>query len=130
MPKEVAMQYTIRHIHVWPVVKIAFFIFAISGFLVGLFWGMFLWIFSSVLGTIMPAEFEAPEMSGAIIVILAFVLTPMYGVFGAIGAGIGTAIYNVVGKLTGGIEIELVPQKSEPPVESEIEERGVDGEDG
>ena len=122
------MQYTIRHIHVWSVVKIVFFILAISGFLVGLFWGMFLWIFSSALGALMPAELEPPEMSGAMIVVLAFVLAPIYGVFGAVGAALAAAIYNMIGKLTGGIEIELVPKTSEPPMEPETEERHADGE--
>ena len=76
----------------------------------------------------MPAELGPPEMSGAMIVILAFVLAPIYGVFGAAGAALAAAIYNMIGKLTGGIEIELVSKTSEPPMEPEREERCVDAE--
>jgi hypothetical protein len=121
------MQYTIRRIHIWSVIKIAFFILAISGFLVGLLWGIFLWAFSSVLEAIMPAEFGTPEMSGLMVFILAFVLAPIYGVFGAVTAGIATAIYNAISKLTGGIEIQLTPKRPEPPIEPKMQEETEEG---
>ena len=101
------MVYIIRRIQIWSVVRIAFFICAILGFLGGLLWGVSLWILSSVLGAWMPPELQTPQVSGGVVLLLAFVLGPVYGVFGALAAAVGTGIYNAVGKLAGGIEIEL-----------------------
>jgi len=107
------MLYTVRHIRVWSVVRIAFFIFAITGFLAGMFWGTVLWAFSSLVEGIVPQAMEAAHVSGLAVIFLAFVLGPVYGVVGSVGVAVAILIYNLVGKLTGGIELELAPGQHE-----------------
>ena len=114
------MLYTIRRIRVWSVVRVAFFVFAALGFLAGVLWGTFLWAFSSALGTILPQELEPPQISGVLIALLAIVFAPIQGICGALGAALVAAMYNALGRLTGGLEIELGPKRTELPSDSEI----------
>ena len=125
-PTRKAMLYTIRRIDLWSLARIAFFIFAVSGFVLGLLWGGLLWVLSSAVGSIVPAEFRPPEIPGGMVLVLAFVLAPVYGVLGSAGTALAAAIYNLASNLTGGMEIELAPKESSVPTASDTPERDAD----
>ena len=88
------------------VAKVAFVLYAAIGLIIGAIVAC-----AALLGaTFAPHEANGSGMLGAIFGVGAVIILPiMYGVFGAIGALIGSAIYNVVAGLVGGIEITVEP---------------------
>lgn len=72
------------------------------GFVIGIFYALFLSAFSGLLGD---------EMSsfggGAIGIIMVIVFPIMYGIMGFIFGALGAVVYNFVASKTGGLEIQL-----------------------
>jgi hypothetical protein len=92
------------------VAKVAFVLYAAIGLIIGAIVAC-----AALFGaTFAPHDADGSGMFGAIFGVGAVILLPiLYGVFGALGALIGSAIYNVVASAVGGIEItvEPVPQR-------------------
>jgi len=85
--------------------KILGIIYAIFGFVVGLFFSFFM-LMGTVLGSVLE---DSPEpLVGMIFGFGSVVAFPiLYGVLGFIGGIITAGIYNIVARWIGGIEIEL-----------------------
>ncbi|MCD6335084.1 MAG: DUF3566 domain-containing protein [Candidatus Latescibacteria bacterium] len=114
------MHYELRHIEIWPVVKIAFFVCAILGFFPGIAVSLFLWVFSNLIGTIMPGEIG--DLSGfpPAMLMMGVILSPLYGAIGAVFAGIAAALYNLLARWIGGVELNM---KAVPEKEGQVGER-------
>jgi len=101
------MSYELQRIEIWPVVKIAFFVCAILGFLPGIVASLFLWVFSNLIGTVMPGEMGAISGFSPAMLMMGAILAPVYGAIGAVFAGIAAALYNLLARWIGGVELNL-----------------------
>lgn len=88
------------------VAKLAFVMYGLIGLVIGVVFAV-----ASLLGaTLGGVVGDRSAILGAIFGVGAVVIMPLlYGCFGALGALISTAIYNVVAGLVGGIEITTEP---------------------
>jgi hypothetical protein len=88
------------------VAKVAFILYAGIGLIIGAIVAC-----ASLFGAAFaPHGSDGAGMFGAIFGVGAVIVFPiMYGVFGALGALIGSAIYNVVASIVGGVEITVEP---------------------
>jgi hypothetical protein len=107
------MHYEIQRIELWPVVKIAFFVCAVLGLFPGIVVSLFLWGFSNLLRAVMPGEMG--DLSGfpPAMLMMGAILAPIYGAIGAVFAGIAAALYNLLARWIGGVELSLMPAQEE-----------------
>ena len=125
------MDYEIRKIDVWSVVKIAFFLYGIFGLLFGIFYAIMLTMVGGFLSQ-MGGEFEAMRgLTGVLGIFMAFFLALFYAVIGSVFTAILTWIYNLLAKGLGGIKFFLeqgsTKTVAEPIQKSESESEGMLG---
>jgi len=112
------MRYELKSVGLWPVVKTGFFFHVIIGFVGGFVWAMFLGPLMALMEGL-EGGYSEPWASDLSLGFL-FVLMP---ILGALGAGffytvlvvIVAMIYNLVARLVGGLEFDLLPV-TEPQV--------------
>ena len=105
------MRYELKSIPLWPVTKIAFFVNLIVGFLVGIMCAMFLIPFVAVLSNIVALETGEFDMEAAPIGVL-MMIVPFFSAlssafFGTMGIVIVVLVYNLIARMTGGLELNL-----------------------
>jgi hypothetical protein len=97
---------TLTRIGIFSAARLMGITYAMLGVLLG---GMF--ALMSVVGwSIIPKGNGAPDIpfGGAVIAVAAIVFFPiLYGTFGFIGGAIAAAVYNLVARWIGGLELEL-----------------------
>lgn len=98
---------TIEKFGVSSVAKIYGITMAIMGFVIGLFYAVFLSAFSGILGD----EFNG--MGGLGIWMIIF-FPIFYGVLGFVFGALGAVVYNFVASKTGGLEIQLSKEPERP----------------
>lgn len=76
--------------------------------LVGLLFAPFIWLMGRLPATEGAATLEPMGSMGAMSIVFAIGAPILYAVIGFITTAIACVIYNLLAKLTGGIEIELV----------------------
>lgn len=113
------MKYELKSIGYWSAIKISFVLNLIIGFIVGVFYALFMGIILS-LATQFPmfSEFsgaygEEPSI-GALIIILPIMFSFMAAVFNTIFVIIAVFIYNMSAKLIGGLEMEFTEIRIQP----------------
>jgi hypothetical protein len=113
------MHYEIQRIELWPVVKIAFFVCAILGFFPGIAVSLLLWALSNAMGTFLPGEVGDLSDFPPAMLMLGAILAPIYGAIGAGVAGIAAALYNLLARWIGGLELRLksVQEEAGPVIE-------------
>jgi hypothetical protein len=96
----------ITRIGPFSVAKVAFILYGGIGLIIGCIVAL-----ASLLGATLGAtEGEHSALLGAIFGVGAVILFPLfYGVFGASGALISAALYNVVAGIVGGVELTMEP---------------------
>lgn len=111
----------ISRFDVLSVMKLAGVIYGIVGIVVGIFFAM-----AIALG-LFAAQGQANDpFSGAagvlVAVVVAVIFPVLYGIFGALGAGLMVALYNVTSKRLGGIRVDVedVPSKMALPSQPTI----------
>jgi len=102
------MKWELKRIDLASLAKVALFLNAILGFLLGIPIGFFIY-----LGSFLPGMEENPIPRG-LAIFFPFILMFIYGIVNTITALLAGLFYNLVGKLFGGIEMELkeVPPKA------------------
>ena len=105
------LKYEIKHIDVWAVMKIAFLLGGVMGFIFGLFYAIFLSIVGGILDMIGGGGFE--EISGLFTGVfgffMIFFMVFTYAVVGSIMAAILAWLYNLFARIVGGIKVTLNP---------------------
>jgi hypothetical protein len=96
----------ITHIAPLSVAKVAFVLYGLIGLIIG---GII--AVASLLGASLGAAHgDRSSLFGMIFGVGAVIFLPLvYGFFGAIGALISTAIYNIVAGMVGGVELTIEP---------------------
>ena len=118
------MIYQIRRINVWSVMKVAFVVFAILGLIIGFFYAIFFAFLGQMMEFAAPGEFGRMTgfFSGVMGIFTAFFLALFYAVIGSLMSAFFVAIYNLLARTVGGIELHLEPPESPParPLASSI----------
>ena len=83
----------------------------ILGFVLGIFYAIFLSAFSGLLGNSFPIA-----GAGGIGIIMVIVFPIMYGIIGFIVGALGAVIYNFVASKMGGLEIQLSKEDEIPMI--------------
>lgn len=109
------MKHEIVHVDVWSVMKIAFLLCGVSGFIFGLFYAIFLSIMGGVLDMVGGGEFDEISglFSGAFGFFMAFFLAFTYAVVGSIMSAIIAWLYNLFARIVGGVKFTLEPESGQ-----------------
>jgi len=112
------VNFELKRVDVWSVVKIVFFLDAVIGLLVGFF---YTFVFS-LIGGFLSGERALPMMgffSGVVGFFMSFVLAIFYAVLGAVFTAILAGLYNLLAGWLGGFKLSLAeeirPEASPPP---------------
>jgi len=112
------MKLELKKISVWAAVKVSFILNLILGFIVGIFYA-FLFVFLASLPLSIPGE-ESSRMfsafAGVTAILLPFICAFGCAIFNTALAAIMALAYNLVVKLTGGLEFEFKPVVEIVPV--------------
>ena len=108
------MRYELKSISSWSYIKVMFFVNLIVGFVLGIFTGIFSGAFITIAAGLMFFSEDAIDIdSGFPIVIYIFAMGIMFSlgnaVFGTLFGAIIAGFYNLIVRLTGGLEFELQP---------------------
>ena len=117
-----------KKIELWSLFKIAFFLYALIGLIVGLFYAVFMLIAGGLeMAFLEEEDFAGFGLIGGIFgIILAPFFAVLYGAMGAVFITIGGWIYNVVAGIGGGLKFETEAEMAEqapaiPPAPPEPE---------
>jgi len=119
------MKYELKRIGIWSTIKIGFLVWGLFGFLSGIYIALMMPILMKMVGSIgvFPGDMEA--FTPFMFIFLPFMYSIMGAVIGTIGTIIVVGFYNLVSRLTGGIEINLegdsihpldLPKEPPPPI--------------
>jgi hypothetical protein len=114
--------YELRKCDIWSVMKIAFLMCGVTGFILGLFYAILLTIIGGILDMIWGGRFEEISglFSGLFGFFMAFALAFTYAVLGSIMAAILAWLYNLFARLVGGIRLTLEPVSVLSPRRGEL----------
>jgi len=115
------MRYEIKSIGIWAFVKISFFLSLVIGFVFGLFYAAF---FSMILavgsagpyGDIGDLPFDPGAIGPILLIILPIGFAIGSAVINTLLGVISIVVYNLIARLTGGLEFELQSVTSAAPV--------------
>lgn len=112
------MKHQIRRIRVLSVAKIAFFIYWALGIVMALIYGAFF----GMLSVLDPGQID-PELGGmtrllgglgaVLVLVLGLFGSIIYGVLAALVVSLGCVGYNLLARMIGGVELDIVP--ADPP---------------
>lgn len=117
------MRHTLTRIDLWPAVKVSFVIFTVLAFGMGLLWSMVLIGVGGMLQGAMPpglAPMGMMKAPGYFMLLMSFVIAPVYGVVSALFVTITVLLYNFVARWTGGIAVSLLPEEGASPAEPRV----------
>ena len=113
----------IKRIELFSLFKIAFFLYAVIGLLMGLCYGFFL-LAASFLETAFVDE-AIPGfgfLGGMLGLVLIPIMAVFYGAFGSVFVTIGGFLYNMFARFIGGIRLETDAEVAEEPTAPPVEE--------
>lgn len=119
------MEYEIKRIPIAPVVKVAFFVFLVVGFIGGLFYGMLVMNLISMMSGVLDTgdellqEFSGLGMAG--IIMMGIMIAVFTSVIMTVLTAVGIASYNVFSGWLGGIKLQLESPELENVLYEEIE---------
>lgn len=98
----------IKHVGVWSVAKVSFGLYALLGLIIGLIIAG-VSALAGAAGALAGAESDMPTWIAPVFGIGALIILPIfYGILGLIVGAVATAFYNLIARIFGGIEIDLV----------------------
>lgn len=97
----------IRHVGVWSVAKVAAVLYAVIGILAGLLFASISLVGAGIAAAQQSGE-PLPPWFGALFGVGAIIILPvLYGIMGLVFGALTAAIYNVVARTVGGIEMDI-----------------------
>ncbi len=112
------MKYELKRIGIWSAVKITFILSLIMGFIFGIFYALLIFMLTSLPMAMMQDDQMAAlqNFGAAAAVILPFFMAFFMAIINTIFTVIGIAAYNLVARMTGGVEWELAEVAAQPAV--------------
>ncbi len=115
------MKLELKRISVWSAVKVSFVLNLILGFIIGIFYAFILMILATLPMAAMGEEGAAfSTFAGVAVIFVPFIVAFFVCVIYTIVVAISVALYNLIVKLTGGLEfdfsqvVEVVPVAAPP----------------
>jgi len=107
------MRYELRSIGVWAFVRTSFFLHLVVGFITGIFYavmlGMMMAVFSSMPYSSSDSGIDPATFGPVMLILLPILCSIGFAVFGTLFSAVMVAVYNLIVKMTGGIEFDLEP---------------------
>ena len=108
------MKHQLRRIGVLSTAKIAFFIYWAIGIVMALMYGALFGIMSALDPSSVDPELGGLNsliggMGAVVLMLVGLFLSVVYGVFAAVAVGLAMAGYNLLARIIGGVEVDLVP---------------------
>jgi len=105
------MRFELRRIGIWSLTRVSFFFHAIAGLVMGFACALMIGLWLAVLEHL-PARYDTGYGTEAFPVGVMLIIVPIAcsvggGVFGTIGTIVLAFVYNLIARLTGGIELDL-----------------------
>jgi len=104
----------IRRLDLWSVFKVAFFIYAAIGLVVGIFYALFVVIASSF-SVLMEEELPFGFLGGFVSLVAIPVCALLYGMAGSVFITIGGLVYNLIANFTGGVRFNAIVEEEPAP---------------
>jgi hypothetical protein len=102
----------IKRVGVWSVAKVSGVLYALLGFVIGIF----ISLISLMTSSLVSESASESNPFGALFGVGAVILLPLfYGFIGFISGAISTWLYNLIVGFIGGIEIEFADETPRPP---------------
>lgn len=119
------MEYEIKRIPLGPVIKVMFFVFLVTGFILGIFYGMMLINLVSVMSQALPMDTDVfKEFSGmgsAGVIMMGFIVSIFTSVIFTALFAVSAASYNVFAGWLGGIKLNLESKELDDVLYEEAE---------
>lgn len=109
------MRYEIKRLGFWSVIKVTFILYGILGFLLGIFYALFLAFFASLAEYAGGQEFPG-IFSGALLVFVPIFVAFIVAIGGVIQNGVLVGLYNLFVRAIGGIEVTVAALEPTPVV--------------
>ncbi len=108
------MRYELKSISTWSYIKVMFFVNLIVGFVLGIFYGIFTGAFLAIATELMIMPEEVFDMQGGFpiaiyVFVMGFLFSMGNAVFGTIAGAVIVGFYNLIVRMTGGLEFVLNP---------------------
>ena len=112
------MRYELKSISIWSYIKVMFFVNLIVGFVLGIFYGIFSGVFISIAAELMFFSEDAFDMQsgfpiGLYVVAMGIMFSLGNAVFGTLFGAIIAGFYNLIVRMTGGLEFVLKPMAND-----------------
>jgi hypothetical protein len=101
------MKYELRRIGVWSAIKIGFLVWGLLGFLFGIYIALMMPVLITMLESLGTFPGGMGASSAVALVLLPFMYSFLSAVVGTILTAIVAGFYNLMSRLTGGVEIDL-----------------------
>lgn len=108
------MRYELKSISTWSYIKVMFFVNLIVGFVLGIFYGIFTAVFLAIAAELMIMPEAAFDMQGGFpialyVFVMGFLFSLGNAVFGTVAGAVILGFYNLIVRMTGGLEFVLSP---------------------
>ena len=100
------MRYELKRLGFWSVIKVTFILYGILGFILGIFYALFLAFFASLAEYAGGQDFPA-IFSGALLIFVPIFIAFIVAIGGVIQNGVLVGLYNLFVRAIGGIEVTL-----------------------
>ena len=103
------MQYELKKIDSWSVIRIVFIVSLVLGFGLGLFYALILGAMGDIFSELSAGEFgsDVGAMKGPALLFFVFIVTVFVGVFNTILATVIVWLYNIIARTAGGIMVHI-----------------------
>jgi hypothetical protein len=99
----------VRHVELWSLFKLSFFIYACIGLIMGLFYEFIMLVLGGINSALVANDMPNFGFLGGVLGLFMIpFLAFMYGILGSVIVTIGGWIYNIIAGLAGGIQFEAV----------------------
>jgi hypothetical protein len=106
----------VKRIELWSLFKIAFFIYAAIGLVVGMFYGFFLLLATALENALIEEGFPDFGLIGGVLgLVLIPVIALFYGAIGSVFVTIVGFLYNLFAGFVGGVRFDTQVAVGEPP---------------
>lgn len=107
-------KWTLARIGLWSAMRTGFTVFAAVGLIMGLFWGVMLALFASLMAS--AASVRDPGFGPGAVVFLPLFGAALMGGVGAVAALLSALVYNLSAGVFGGLELEIEAGAEPAPV--------------
>lgn len=124
------MDYEIKRIPILPLIKVLFFVFLVIGFIWGIFYGLIIIGFVSVMSSVLNLNDSITEQFAGMGFLGVIFMGIFFSIFSAVlmtvFSAVGAACYNLIAGWLGGVTLQLEAPEDNPYALRPSRENGLD----